>query len=128
MEAASATDITEPDTGKLENDLIELLTGIFATVKEHRPAQAIKGLICEAQFDQSFAEAFRTYISDRRQLCFNILKRAKERNELEEKVDPNLIADLIYGAYWNRFLIGHAPLNKNYAQEVVKTILKGCLK
>ncbi|MDJ0754610.1 MAG: TetR/AcrR family transcriptional regulator [Ardenticatenaceae bacterium] len=125
MEAASETDVLEPDTGQLKSDLVQLLSGIFAVVEEHRPAQAIRGLLSEAQFDEAFADVFRGYIAQRRQLCLNILKRAEARGELRPGVDHEVVADLIYGAYWNRFLIGHAPLSDAYATDVVNMLLTG---
>lgn len=125
MEAATATDVKAPDTGTLRGDLLALLVGIIDTVSTHRPAQAIRGLLCEAQFDEAFAEDFRAYIGRRRRLCLEILARAVERGELSSAVDPELAADLLYGAYWNRFLIGHAPLTREFAEGVVDMMLGG---
>lgn len=125
MEAASATDVEMPDTGSLRGDLTALLGGVIATVSLHRPAQAIRGLLCEAQFDEDFAEVFRQYIGERRSLCLGILERAATRGELAPGVEPEIVADLFYGAYWNRFLIGHARLDEEFANAVVDTLLSG---
>lgn len=125
MEASTATDVQAPDTGSLRSDLVALLRGIIDTVARHRPAQAIRGLLCEAQFDDAFGEVFRDYIGQRRQLCLEILRRGATRGELDPQVDPELVADLFYGAYWNRFLIGHAPLTEAFAEQVVDTLLSG---
>lgn len=125
MEASSATDVQGPDTGSLRGDLVALLRGIIETVSRHRPAQAIRGLLCEAQFDAAFAEVFREYIGRRRALCLEILERGARRGELVSGVDLAVVADLFYGAYWNRFLIGHAPLGGTFAEQVVDTLLAG---
>ena len=51
--------------------------------------------------------------------------RAAARHELRAGVQPEIVADLVYGAYWNRFLIGHAPLDRAFAEQVVDTLLAG---
>ncbi len=124
LEAISAEDIKEPDTGNLERDLVQLLTGIFARVTTDRKAQAIKGLLMDAQYDAEFAPAFREYIAKRRQVCLNILGRAQKRGELKKDAPFELIADLIYGPYWYRLLVGHAPLDEAFARAQVNLVLK----
>jgi AcrR family transcriptional regulator len=125
LEAMASDDIPEPNTGRLEQDLTLLLTGIFERVTTDPKAGAIRGLLADAQFDQEFATAFRDYISKRRGVCLNILKRAVERKEIKKQVNLELIADLIYGPYWYRLLVGHAELSPAFAKELVKTILTG---
>jgi AcrR family transcriptional regulator len=123
LEAIASDDIPEPNTGKLEQDLTLLLTGIFERVTTDPKAAAIRGLLADAQFDKDLAEQFRSYIGKRRQVCLNILKRAVERREIKKHVNLELIADLIYGPYWYRLLVGHAELSSTFARELVKTIL-----
>jgi AcrR family transcriptional regulator len=125
LEVISADDITEPNTGNLEKDLTQLLSRIFKRVSGDKRAQVIKGLVMDAQYDPEFATQFRDYIHSRRQVCLNILERGQQRGEISAKHDPALIADLFYGAYWYRFLIGHAPLTDAYAKDTVKMILNG---
>jgi AcrR family transcriptional regulator len=125
LEVISSDDIQEPNTGNLEKDLTQLLTRIFKRVSTDKRAQVIKGLVMDAQYDPEFATQFRDYIHSRRQVCLNILERGQQRGEISTKHDPALIADLFYGAYWYRFLIGHAPLTDAYAKDTVKMILNG---
>jgi AcrR family transcriptional regulator len=125
LEAIASDDIPEPNTGKLEQDLTLLLTGIFERVTTDPKAAAIRGLLADAQFDEDFAKEFRAYIAKRRQVCLNILKCAVERKEIKKTVNLELIADLIYGPYWYRLLIGHAELSEAFAKELVRTILAG---
>jgi AcrR family transcriptional regulator len=124
LEVVSSKDVSEPNTGSLEGDLIALLTGIFNNVTTNRTSDAIRGLLADAQFNPEFAEQFRVYIVDRRQVCLNIIQRAIDRGELSQDVNAELTADLIYGPYWYRLLIGHAPLSEAFAQELVKSIVK----
>lgn len=125
LEAISEDDIPEPNTGKLEQDLTLLLTGIFERVTTDPKAAAIRGLLADAQFDREFAIEFRVYIIKRRQICLNILKRALERKEIKKTTNLELIADLIYGPYWYRLLVGHAELSATFAKDLVKAILSG---
>ncbi len=125
LEVVSSKDITEPNAGSLEDDLVALLTGIFNNVTTNRTSQAIRGLLADAQFDPEFAEQFRGYIGKRRQVCLNILQRAVGRGELSQGANLELVADLIYGPYWYRFLIGHGPLSEAFAKELVKSVISG---
>lgn len=125
LEAIASDDIPEPNTGKLEQDLTLLLSGIFERVTTDPKAAAIRGLLADAQFDKEFAAEFRAYIGKRRQICLNILKRALERKEIKKTANLELIADLVYGPYWYRLLVGHAELSTPFAKDLVKTILSG---
>jgi AcrR family transcriptional regulator len=125
LEAMASDDIPEPNTGRLEQDLTLLLSGIFERVTTDPKAAAIRGLLADAQFDKEFAEQFRVYIAKRRNVCLNILKRAVERKEIKKNANLELIADLIYGPYWYRLLVGHAELSTTFAKELVKTISSG---
>jgi AcrR family transcriptional regulator len=127
LEAIASDDINEPDTGKLADDLTTLLTGIINRITGDPAAQAIRGLLADAQFDPAFAEVLRTYIGKRRQVCLHILERAKQRQELPNHANTEMIADLIYGPYWYRLLVGHAPLNASFARDLVRQVLDGAL-
>ncbi len=70
---------------------------------------------------------FRGYIVGRRQVCLNIIQHAIDRGELSQDVNAELFADLIYGPYWYRLLIGHAPLSETFAKELVKSIVTAAL-
>lgn len=123
LEALSSDDIPEPNTGKLEGDLTLLLTGIFERVTTDPKAAAIRGLLADAQFDEDFAREFRAYIGKRRQVCLNILERAVKRKEIKKNVSLELVADLIYGPYWYRLLVGHAELSETFAKDLVKMVI-----
>jgi hypothetical protein len=82
----------------------------------------------DAQYDAEFAPDFRQYIAKRRQVCLNILERAQKRGELKKNAPLELIADLIYGPYWYRLLVGHAPLNEEFARDQVKLVLASVKK
>ncbi|MGL5811121.1 MAG: TetR/AcrR family transcriptional regulator [Nocardioides sp.] len=125
LELLQAGDVEMPDTGDVEGDLTSLLTGIFQRVLHDRSAQAIRGLVADAQFDETFAAELVEYVKARRGVCVTLLKRAQAAGQLDKDADLELIADLYYGAYWHRLLIGHAPLTADYARDVVASILRG---
>ena len=124
LEAVSSDDINEPDTGSLERDLETLLGGIIERIHHDPAAQAIRGLLADAQHDPAFAEAFRAYIGQRRQVCLHILERARDRGEIAPATDLEITADTIYGPYWYRLLVGHAPLDRAFVRDLVQAVLR----
>ncbi len=84
----------------------------------------VRSLMAEAQRDPIFAVSFRTeFIAVRRQPLLTILYEGKQRGELPAESDCEVLADLIYGAMWYRLLARHAPLDEQYAHDIVSLLL-----
>ncbi len=92
LEVVQQDDIQAPDTGSIERDLTALFTAIFHRVTTDQRAQAIKGLLMDAQYDPDFAEHFRAYIHTRREVTLTLLRRACERRELSGNINIDLTA------------------------------------
>lgn len=54
-----------------------------------------------------------------------MLERGKERGELRPDADSAALVDLLMGATWYRVLLEHAPLDKAYADTIIRTVLEG---
>jgi hypothetical protein len=54
-----------------------------------------------------------------------VLKRAVERGQVREGLDPDVLLDQIYGAVYFRVMIGHQALRKGLAGELVSNLLSG---
>lgn len=48
------------------------------------------------------------------------------RGELRPGTDPDLIVDLVLGAAWYRFMLGHRPLTPEVADALVDALLVEC--
>lgn len=112
-----------PEGPSLSHRLILYLQALFKTLNSET-GTIIKGLMAEAQFDPAFAELFRTdFIAIRRQPVLTLLHEGIARGELSPDSNVDALADLIYGAMWYRLLAQHAPLDDDFAREIVQAVL-----
>jgi hypothetical protein len=111
------------DTGSLEGDLMTYFELSFPGL-QGKAGTVLSGLAAEAQWDPAFAREFqRTFIVPRKAALVTLLQRGVERGELAPETNLDVLADLIYGAKWYRFLLYPAPLDEAFAREIVKLIL-----
>jgi hypothetical protein len=75
--------------------------------------------------DPAFAREFqRLFIVPRKQGLIALLQRSVQRGELAADINLEVLADLMYGAKWYRFLLYPAPLDAAFAREIVEIILR----
>jgi AcrR family transcriptional regulator len=112
------------DTGSLEGDLLTYFALSFAGL-QGKSGTVLNGLAAEAQLDPEFAHEFQqTFIVPRKQELIALLQRGVQRGELTPDTNLDVLADLIYGAKWYRFLLYPAPLDDAFAREIVSLILR----
>lgn len=113
-----------PDTGRVKTDLTEFVTALYQVAAHPTRTEALKGLMAQAQLDPTFAKAFRTWIDTRRALLTAIFTRATTRGELPKDIDVDHAVDLIFGPFWYRLLIGHAPISPADAESHIRQLLR----
>ncbi|MBT2402318.1 TetR/AcrR family transcriptional regulator [Streptomyces sp. ISL-87] len=121
----TATRVPQPDTGTLPGDLTAFVTDLYRIGGDPVRTKALTGLMAEAQLDPAFAEPFRAWVHTRRELVTTLLTRAITREEIPADTDLDHATDLVFGPFWYRLLIAHAPLDPADAEAHVTTILGG---
>lgn len=121
----TATHVPEPDTGTLTGDLTAFVTDLYRIGRDPVRTKALTGLMAEAQLAPDFAEPFRDWVATRREIVANLLTRAASRGELPAGIDLDHAVDLIFGPFWYRLLVAHAPLDPADAEAHVATVLGG---
>jgi AcrR family transcriptional regulator len=119
LEALSehARAVTAPETGTLEGDVQAFLEVTFRLVRGSRGTGAVlKGLMAEAQLDPDFARSFAAFIETRRSALYAVLARHSRADEHE----LGTLVDMLFGAFWYRLLLGHAPLTSAVAATLGK--------
>ncbi len=112
----------------LADSVVAFLEAIFKTLNEDT-GEVVRALMAEAQLDPVFADLFRKqFITVRRQPLLTILRNGIERGELARDTKIEVLADLIYGAMWYRLLARHAPLDDQFALDIVQTCLRPLLR
>lgn len=114
------------DIGSLKEDLLVYFEYSFAGL-QGKAGTVLSGLAAEAQLNPEFAREFqRVFIVPRKRELIACLQRSVQRGELAASTNLEVLADLIYGAKWYRFLLYPAPLDAAFAREMVEIILRLC--
>jgi AcrR family transcriptional regulator len=91
-----------------------------------RMGRTVAALIAEGQADPELAEALRSrWLSVRRAEAREILEGGITRGELREDLDPEVVVDSLYGPIYYRLLVGHAPLEKDFADALADHVFAG---
>jgi len=56
------------------------------------------------------------FLINRRSAAREIIQAGMDSGEFRRDVDIELIIDLIYGPMWYRLMVGHQPLNREFAE------------
>ena len=98
----------------------------FIALLAGRAGRVVAELIGQAQTDPELAAAFRErYSSPRRALAVGVLGRARERGQIRDDVDLEVVVDQLWGAGYHRLLIPDQPLTAEFADALVRTVLAG---
>lgn len=116
-----------PDTGSVREDLRAQMQRIAAVFRAPR-GRILRSLIGGGQSDPELIEAFRNrWLLPRRAEAIGILQRAKDRGELSQDVDGNMLLDTLYGPLYFRLLAGHGPLSNSFIDGVCDTVMDGIM-
>jgi AcrR family transcriptional regulator len=115
-----------PDTGDLAADLTTQLRAFVHLMSYTQAGRVMPELIGQGQTDPELMAAFRErYSAPRRALAAKILERARQRGELREDLDLEVVVDQLWGACYHRLLIPDQPLTDEFAETLVKNLLYG---
>jgi AcrR family transcriptional regulator len=110
-----------PDTGSLAGDLRAFLRDTVASA-DSTTQRLLRALASEAAANAEFARLVRARFIDRRRAALStLLNRAVARRELT-RADAKIAIDLIYGSLWYRLIFDVAPLDRKWADAVVRVI------
>lgn len=122
---ALRVDLSFEDTGDLRADLttqVATLARIFTSRDGHHLAALIGG----AQADRDLARAMLdNWLLPRRDVARDFLRRGRERGQLRDDVDIEVAIDVIWAGLYYRLLLPYAPLDEEYAAEIVDAVLRG---
>ncbi|MFF3002858.1 TetR/AcrR family transcriptional regulator [Kitasatospora sp. NPDC057940] len=118
-------DVPGPDTGTLRTDLRAFIATTFDGSQRDTTAPALRTLVREAARDPHLADLMQTFTATRRTALRDLLARGRERGELADDTDLDLIVDQVYGVFWYRFLLGHAPLDTTVADRLTNSLVAG---
>ncbi|WP_035799794.1 TetR/AcrR family transcriptional regulator [Kitasatospora mediocidica] len=116
-------EVPAPDTGSLHGDLRAVVGAVFESARTPPTAPALRTLVREAARDPQLADLLREFTQARRAVLREVLARGQERGDLAADRDLDLMVDQVYGVFWYRFLLGHAPLDGAAADRLTDSLL-----
>ena len=120
-----SSEVPFPHTGHARED-IRIHMRRLAEAFSGKIGSTVAALIAEGQSDPELAEALRSrWLSVRRAEARKILELGIERGELREDLDPEVAVDVLYGPIYYRMLVGHAPLDDDFADALANHVFAG---
>ena len=120
-----SSEVPFPHTGHARED-IRIHMRRLAEAFSGKIGRTVAALIAEGQSDPELAEALRSrWLSVRRAEARKILELGIERGELREDLDPEVAVDVLYGPIYYRMLVGHAPLDDDFADALANHVFAG---
>lgn len=110
-----SSEVPFPHTGHAREDIRTHMRRL-AEAFGGKMGRTVAALIAEGQADPELAEALRSHwLSVRRTEAREILELGIECGELRDDIDPEVAVDILYGPIYYRMLVGHAPLDGDFA-------------
>ena len=101
-----------PDTGSLEGDVIAFLRAEYAVLTDPLAKAIIPDLLSEANRNPALETALLRAVRDpRRTRAAAIIRRAIERGEVADTLNPDLALDVLAGPLYWRLAVVHQPVN-----------------
>jgi AcrR family transcriptional regulator len=87
--------------------------------------QIVAQIIAEGQAcPQTLASYRDRFLYPRRAAAKAIIQQGIENGEFDPSLDPELAIDILYGSIYFRLLVGHLPLDQQFAEELPRWALK----
>ena len=113
-----------PDTGRVETDVEQLLTG-FVALLEHTPfPRLLAAFIDAAERDPGLGALHAELTRRRREPLIVALTRAQDRGQLAGDLDPELTADLLTAPFFYRRFVAHRPIPPSLVTDVITQVLR----
>lgn len=115
-----------PDTGDIESDLKTVLRASVTKLCDPDVDTWQRAVTAEIQHDLTLAnELVERLLRPQIDATVERLESARAQGQLDSRVDARLGAELLYGPVFHRWLLRTAPLNHEFADQVVSTVLAG---
>lgn len=113
-----------PNTGDLAADLKTELKSASDLSNDPNFGPSFRALVAESQHDQTLAtQLLERIFWPRVEAAKERLRAAQNDGQLAAAIDLDLAVDLLYGAFYYRYLLRAAPLSHEHTEAVVDAVL-----
>lgn len=114
---------TDPDTGTLRADLLDLVGGLADALSTGQASRLMPALIDAAERDPAFTALHRREALGRHHPALTAVTRAIGRGELAPDVDPTDVLDMVAGPLFYRRFMSGGTVDRAFARRVVDVVL-----
>lgn len=102
---------------------------LAAEIYRGRPGQLIRELLALGQADSETGKLlFKDFLEPRRLAAMRTLQRARDAGEIRRDVDLDVLADALWGPIFQRLLVSHMTLERNFIDKLLDFVLAGATK
>lgn len=112
-----------PDTGRLDADVAQLLTGLVILLEQTPFPRLLAAFIDAAERHPELAALHADLTQRRREPMLVVLAHARERGQLPDDLDPEVVTDLLTGPFFYRRFIAHRPIPPGLIDDVIAHVL-----
>ena len=113
-----------PDTGSLRGDVIAFLRAEYAVLTDPLAKAIIPDLLSEANRNPALEAALLRAVRDpRRTRAAAIIRRAIDRGEVADSLNPDLALDTLAGPLYWRPTVVHQPINDEELVQLARLIM-----
>jgi AcrR family transcriptional regulator len=124
--AAMVSEITVPDRGSTEQDLLALMREAVEVYRDPIKAGVVSSVVGAMRQRPELARTVRDdFLDQRRGALRAVLERGVARGDLRVDLDVELALDVLGGALFYRLLITGGPIDADLAEGVADLILRG---
>ncbi|MFO7596430.1 MAG: TetR/AcrR family transcriptional regulator [Desulfocurvibacter africanus] len=117
-------DIVVPSFESLQETLSQFLRQSTKAITNWSGVH-LRFLMAHAQRDEEFRQRFRdNFVAKRRVVLRSIFQQAVERGQISSGSNLDMVVDIVFGAMWYRLLVGHAPMDECFADELTEVVIR----
>ncbi|MFP1625418.1 TetR/AcrR family transcriptional regulator [Streptomyces sp. 5K101] len=115
-----------PDSGCTRCDLTESVRLLAETLHDRLPPGVLAPLLADCAHDPALHRRLvETVVQPSRRAAAVAVRRAVDRGDLHDDVDPELLVDLLASTVYQRALFGDGPVGGTSARPLVDLLLRG---
>ena len=89
------------------------------------PGRLVSQILAESQYDPEIRAMFRErFFDDRYEAIIQLVQRGVDDGELSRNIDARILSEMLYAPVYHRLLIGHRPLDDQFADDLIATALE----
>jgi AcrR family transcriptional regulator len=119
------SDSIAPDTGHIEEDVFQLLNGLFEYWHAGHAGALFRSVIAEAQTDPAARKALAAFMDARYEQGAEMFRRAQIRGEVADWVDPKLAMEMVTSFAWKRLLTDRIDPEPEGLRVFVRQLISG---